>query len=122
MMDNQRSLARYTRSEISAGLPPVTIVRRAAGSQQLSLADVMRTIAKRKVPILSFAIVIFCAAATYAFLKTPSYEGVARLQIDPTRSSNLGLSDSDKSTSASTDTDSHVATEVAIIQSNTVAR
>lgn len=120
-MDIQRSLARQTHDQISAWSQGANEWRGIA-PQQVSFVDIMRTIARRKVPIICFAAIIFCAAASYAFLKTPTYEGVARLQIDPTRSSNLGLTDSDKSTSASSDTDSHVATEVAIIQSETVAR
>ena len=121
-MDSQRTLARYVRSELSAGWPPAGIERRVMVQQQLSFTDILRTIARRKVPILCFAALIFCAAAAYAFLKTPLYEGVARVQIDPTRSTDLGLNDSDKSTSTSADTDSHVGTEVAIIQSETVAK
>jgi polysaccharide biosynthesis transport protein len=120
-MDNQYGLSKYNRNDLSAERSTWAAERRTLAPQQLSFADVMRTVGRRKVPILGFAALIFCCAAAYAFLKTPLYEGVARLQVDPTRSSNLGLTDSDKSTSASTDTDSHVATEVAIIQSETVA-
>ena len=120
-MDNQRQLARYVRSELSTGWPSAQNEPRAM-AQQLSFADIMRTIARRKAPILCFAALIFSAAVAYTFLKTPLYEAIARVQIDPTRSTNLGLNDSDKSTSQSTDTDSHVGTEVAIIESETVAR
>ena len=56
----------------------------------------------------------------YIFLKTPMYEGVARLQIDPTRSTSLGLED-DKDRMATTDVDGRIKTEVSIIQSDTVA-
>jgi polysaccharide biosynthesis transport protein len=121
-MDNQRSLARFARNELSTRWPQPGFEQRAVSQQQLSFADIARTIARRKVPILCFATIVFFAAGAYAFLKTPMYEGVARLQIDPTRSSNLGLTDSDKPTPASTDAGSHVGTEVAIIQSETVER
>jgi capsular exopolysaccharide synthesis family protein len=57
--------------------------------------------------------------AIYAYMKTPVYEGVARLQIDPMRSSSLGLEDPDKSVSP--DIDGRIKTEVEIIRSNTVA-
>jgi succinoglycan biosynthesis transport protein ExoP len=120
-MDDRRSLAKYTRKELSTAWPQTGIQQRTFSRQQLSFADVLRTIARRKAPIICFAAIIFSAAAAYAFLKAPSYEGVARLQIDPTRSADLGLTDSDKSNSSSLDTDSHVGTEVAIIQSETVA-
>ena len=79
-----------------------------------------RLLVRRKAAILGFAAAIFCLVAAYTFLKTPVYEGVARLQIDPNRSASLGLDDSEKA-SASVDVDGRVKTEVAIIQSDTVA-
>src|SRR5580704_5246732 len=121
-MKKQQGLARYARNELSTRGPLPEFERHAVSQQQLSFADIVRTIARRKVPIICFAAMIFFAAGAYAFLKTPLYEGVARLQIDPTRSSNLGLTDSDRPASASTDAGSHVGTEVAIIQSETVER
>jgi succinoglycan biosynthesis transport protein ExoP len=93
--------------------------RHIVGQQQLSVADVWRTLTKRKFSILFFAALVFGLAAAYTFLKTPLYEGVARLQIDPSRSSTLGLDDNEKA--ASTDVDSRIKTEVAIIESDTVA-
>jgi polysaccharide biosynthesis transport protein len=85
----------------------------------LSIVDVWRTLAKRRFSILVFAALVFGLAAAYTFLKTPLYEGVARLQIDPSRSSSLGLDENEKA--ASTDVDSRIKTEVAIIGSDTVA-
>jgi capsular exopolysaccharide synthesis family protein len=82
--------------------------------------DLWRTLARRKVAIFGFAAAIFCLVAAYTFTRKPIYDGVARLQIDPNRSRDLNLDDSEK-TPQSVDTDSRVKTEVAIIQSNTVA-
>jgi capsular exopolysaccharide synthesis family protein len=80
---------------------------------------VWRTIARRKLVILAVTALVFGIVCQYAFLETPIYEGIARVQIDPTRSSNLGLYDGDKSNDSNTD--SRIRTEVSIIQSNTVA-
>lgn len=118
MLENNRSLIKHARHEVSVSLP-AAMERRTIAQQQLSIADVWRTLAKRKLPILGFAAIVFGLVAAYTFLKTPLYEGTARLQIDPSRSSTLGLDDSEKATS--TDVDSRVKTEVAIIQSDTVA-
>jgi len=93
--------------------------RRFVDQEQLSIADVWRILAKRKALVLVFATLILGLAVAYAFLKTPLYEGVARLQIDPSRSASLGLDESEKS--APTDIDGRIKTEVAIIQSDTVA-
>src|SRR5580700_12086300 len=111
MIERPQSIVRSSRPDLSIG--SASIERRFVGQQQLSIADVWRTLAKRKFSILVFAALVFGLAAVYAFLKTPLYEGVARLQIDPSRSSNLGLTDSDRPASASTDASSHVGTEVA---------
>jgi polysaccharide biosynthesis transport protein len=98
---------------------PRQLERRTVAPQQLSVTDIWRKVVKRKTLILGCAALMFSLAAAYVRLKTPLYEGVARLEIDPTRSSSLGLDDSDKSTS--TDSDSRVKTEVEIIKSTTVA-
>jgi capsular exopolysaccharide synthesis family protein len=94
--------------------------RPASAQQQLSLVDMWRILVRRRAVILGFAAVMVSLAAAYTFLKTPVYEGVARLEIDPNRSGSLGLDDAEKA-SASVDVDGRVKTEVAIIQSNTVA-
>src|SRR5580700_3730383 len=117
MIERPQSIVRSSRPDLSIG--SASIERRFVGQQQLSIADVWRMLAKRKFSILVFAALVFGLAAAYTFLKTPLYEGVARLQIDPSRSSSLGLDESEKS--APTDVDSRVKTEVAIIQSDTVA-
>jgi capsular exopolysaccharide synthesis family protein len=54
-------------------------------------------------------------------VKKPVYESVARLQIDPNRSSNLGLDEMLSQKLETSDTDSRILTEVQILQSDTVA-
>ena len=117
MTDKQQSIIRTSRAQLP--VPAAPMERRTVAPQQLSIADLWRSLTKRKFTILGFALVVFAAVAAYTFLKTPVYEGVARLQIDPSRSSNFGLDESEKS--GPVDVDSRVKTEVAIIQSNTVA-
>src|ERR1035438_837203 len=106
MIERQQSIIRTARADLSTG--SASIERRIVGQQQLSMVDVWRTLVKRKFSILVFAALMFGLAAAYAFLKTPLYEGVARLQIDPSRSSSLGLDESEKS--APTDIDGRIKT------------
>jgi polysaccharide biosynthesis transport protein len=87
--------------------------------QRQTAVDLWRTFNKHRALILTFAGVVFLGAALYTFSKTPVYEGVARLQIDPGRSSTLGLDEAAKFSDS--DVDSRVKTEVEIIQSGTVA-
>ena len=118
MPENSHSLVKTSRPELSARAIGA-IEGRTLAPQQLSIAELLKTLSKRKVAILSVATIIFLAVAAYTFSRTPVYEGVARLQIDPNVSSSFGLDSTDKSSSI--DTDSRLKTEVAIIQSNTVA-
>jgi succinoglycan biosynthesis transport protein ExoP len=118
-MENRQSPVRYAHPGISLRIPGA-IERRSVAPHQLSIQDICWTLAERKALILTFAAIVFCIVAAYTFLKTPMYEGVARLQIDPTRSTSLGLDD-DRDRTASTDVDGRIKTEVTIIQSDTVA-
>lgn len=118
-MENNQGLIKYPKGDAQLSLPP-TFEHRTIAPQQLSIADIFRTIGKRKGLIFAFTILVLSAVTAYIFLKTPMYEGVARLQIDPTRSTSLGLQD-DKEKPTQTDVDGRIKTEIAIIQSNTVA-
>ncbi len=119
MPENQKSLTLRPRAEVSFA-SSASMERRPAAQQQLSVVDMWQVLVRRRAAILGFAAAILCLVAAYAFLKKPVYEGVARLQIDPNRSASLGLDDSEKALSP-VDVDGRVKTEVAIIQSNTVA-
>ncbi len=120
MIDNSRSIIKTRCSELSVDVLPAIERRTVSQHQQLSLADLFRTVARRKTPMLLFAVIVLGLVGAYTFLKTPMYEGVARLQIDPTHPTNLGL-DSETDKQATTDVDSRIKTEVTIIQSDTVA-
>lgn len=124
MVERNSEIIRNPRRGISSEWAPATLVERSAQmpiQQQLTISDIWLTVAKRKWTVLGFAIVVFALVAAYTFTRVPVYEGVARLQIDPTRSTNLGLDDGDKGTSGGPDADSHIKTEVTIIQSDAVA-
>jgi capsular exopolysaccharide synthesis family protein len=98
----------------SSGMPEMP------GSEELSLDEIWRTIFKRKLAVVCFTVAAFTLAVLYTFLKTPVYESVARLQIDPTRSS-AGLDDLLKEKLGSGDSSSELVTEVKILQSNGLA-
>ena len=118
MLENQPNLIMRPRADLSFA-SPATLERHSSAPQQLSLVDMWQMLVRRRAAILVFAVAILCLVAAYTFLKTPVYEGVARLQIDPNRSASFGLDDSEKTSLV--DVDGRVKTEVAIIQSDTVA-
>jgi polysaccharide biosynthesis transport protein len=120
MRENNQRITKHVHSEFALDFPSA-LQNRIVPHGQLSVSSLWRTVVKRKYTIFGFAAIVFALAAAYAYSRTPVYEGVARLQIDPTRSTNLGLDNGDTSASGSPDADSRVKTEVAIIQSDTVA-
>lgn len=89
-------------------------------NEEQSLSSIWRTIFKRKIIILCSTLVIFSAVAVHTIRTKPVYESVVRLQIDPSRSSNLGLEDIVSEKLGSEDGDSRLQTEVKLIQSDTV--
>src|SRR5580700_1212843 len=120
MKDHYKISAQRPRTELAIGYTPPMSRRIPAGSTrpQLSALDIWRMLVERKFLIVGLTIVCGVAMAVYASMKTPVYEGVARLQIDPSHSHALKSEDSDKN---GPDIDSRVRTEVEIIRSNTVA-
>lgn len=89
--------------------------------EEQSLTSIWQTIVKRRVIIVCSALAIFCAVAAHTMRMKPVYESVVRLQIDPSRSSNLGLDDIVSERLGSDDSDSRIQTEVKLIQSDSVA-
>jgi capsular exopolysaccharide synthesis family protein len=88
---------------------------------ELSLTELLRTVFKRKLIIISSAITIFCIVAVYTLVMPRVYESVVRLQIDPSRSSSLGLDEMISEKLGSSDGNSRLLTELKVIQSDTVA-
>lgn len=89
--------------------------------EEVSLTEMRRTILKHKRLTLCTAAVIFGLVCLYTFTKAPVYEGVSRLQIDPSRSSDLGLDDMLSEKLGTGDSNSRIQTEVKVLQSDTVA-
>jgi capsular exopolysaccharide synthesis family protein len=100
---------------------PAGVQERHLAQTQFTALDLWRVVLRRKWTILGFAAAVFVLSTVYAYMRTPVYEGIARIQIDPSRSTTLGLDDSERLPGAGSDTDSHVKTEVAILQSDAVA-
>jgi hypothetical protein len=90
MPETNQSLARQQRREIY-----LRISRRAgaASPRQNGAVDRRRRAHSRKAEVSDSGFFLFsvCAMGLYGYMKTPAFEGVARLRIDPMRSSGLGL-------------------------------
>jgi capsular exopolysaccharide synthesis family protein len=89
--------------------------------EEQSFGAMWQTIVKRRVIILVTTAVIFGAVAFHTLRTKPVYESAVHLQIDPSRSSSLGLEDVVNEKLGAEDSDSRLQTEVKLIQSNTVA-
>src|SRR5258707_12054130 len=120
MIEKTYGLAKYSPAEFAVGLASRS-AERVVESRQLTAADVWDIVVRRRLTIVGLAALVLVLATAYTYTRTPVYEGVARVQIDPNRSTSMGLDDGEKPPTVNPDLDSHVKTEVAIIGSDTVA-
>jgi len=120
MHEKPQTTLKYTPSEFALDIPG-RAYESSLTQQQLTATSLWNILIKRKMTVLGFAAFVFALVAAYTYTKTPVYEAVARLQIDPSRSTSLGLDDGEKLPGPPSDIDNHVKTEAAIIQSETVA-
>jgi polysaccharide biosynthesis transport protein len=98
-------------------MPPAGAFR----EEEHSFAAIWQTIVKRRMIILCTTVLIFSAIAVHTLRTKPVYESVVRLQIDPSRTANLGLEDVVNEKLGSEDADTRMQTEVKLIQSDAVA-
>jgi len=95
-----------------AHLPQVT--------QTSPLREFVEVLWKGRWVVLSVFTVSVFASVLYVFLKTPIYRGTATIEIDPNRTSSLGLGDLVAEKLSGKDS-ARLLTEVQILESNTVA-
>jgi polysaccharide biosynthesis transport protein len=87
----------------------------------LSPADLRKIFFKRRFVILGCLLACIAIAAVLTFITTPMYEAVARIDINPSRSANLGISDLLESKPGGDMAEStRLLTEVRILQSESV--
>ena len=86
-----------------------------------SLAELWLTFWKRRHAVVFFAAGVFLLAAIYCFWKTPVYESVAQIHVDPSQQGGLGVEQLIAQQLAANDFDSRLQTQVQVIQSNTVS-
>ncbi len=103
------------------GAAPASTNGRGIQGEEVSFSGMWQTIVKRKLIIVLTTGLVFGMVAWTTLRTKPVYESMVRLQIDPSRSSNLGLEDVVNEKTAGDDVDSRMATEVKLIQSDSVA-
>jgi len=87
----------------------------------LTPGDFRKIVFKRRFVILGFLLAGVFIGALITFLTTPVYEAVSRVDINPSRSTNIGISDIINSKSGGDVSEStRLLTEVRILQSDTV--
>lgn len=83
--------------------------------------DLRKVVFKRRFVILGCLLIGILVAAVITFLATPVYEAVARIDINPSRSDNLGISDLLQTKSGGGGSEpTRLLTEVRILQSESV--
>lgn len=90
-----------------------------AGGDRLTLMDLWRVLLKQRYVILGVTIISLAGALWYALRTPPVYENIARIEIRPKESPNLGLQQL-VSQNGSNQGDQALQTEVKILQSDSV--
>jgi polysaccharide biosynthesis transport protein len=85
----------------------------------LSPSDFRKILMKRQLVILSFFALGVIVAAIITSLTVPVYESIARIDINPTQSTNIGISDIMEN-KIGADTSNRLLTQVRILQSDSV--
>lgn len=98
--------------------PPQSIER---NEFVLTPGDFRKIVFKRRFVILGFLFAGVLIGATITFLATPVYEAICRVDINPSRSTNIGISDIiDSKAGGDISESTRLLTEVRILQSDTV--
>jgi capsular exopolysaccharide synthesis family protein len=106
----------------SRGASMVPMMNNSSSEQELTLAETWRGIYKHKFIVLGVTVAVFAMVLLYTMFSPRVYESVARVQVDPNRSSTLGLDDMISAKLGATNSGEQIlATEVRIIRSDTVA-
>jgi polysaccharide biosynthesis transport protein len=88
--------------------------------ERLSLMDVWRVLMKRSFIILAVTAVFLAGAAIYTFRTMPVYESVARIEIKPNASPNVGLQSLVDEEERGGESGAALQTEILVLQSNSV--
>lgn len=103
------------------GFKPVNI-QPPAEQTVLTPGDVRKILIKRKWLIIAGILAGLIAGAVYILTATPQFEAVARVDIDPGRSTNIGINDLiEKKLTGESATSDRIQTEIRIMQSDTVS-
>jgi polysaccharide biosynthesis transport protein len=120
MVQNTQNIVKYGHFEYPLDLPPQGRDHYLK-TQALTAPDLWTIFKKRKLTIIGFAASVCALVVAYTYTRKPVYEAVARLQIDPSRPTNLGIDENEKAPGQPSSIDNYLKTEVMIIQSQTVA-
>jgi uncharacterized protein involved in exopolysaccharide biosynthesis len=89
-------------------------------SEEISISEILRIFYRRKWVTIITTLIVFSLAVAYSFLWPATYESVAVLQIDPNRTSQMGMEDL-LTSGLFSDSDRMITSEVNVLQSDTVA-
>src|ERR1039458_1402087 len=90
-------------------------------SRERTLGDYWRILRKRKWTIIVSLVVVVTAAALISLRMTPIYDGVARISISSQTPSILNFKDNQQFGERNEDQEMTIATQISILQSNTLA-
>ncbi len=87
---------------------------------EISIAEILRIFYRRKWMTIATTLIVLGLAVAYSFLWPATYQSTAVLEIDPNRTSQMGMEDL-LTGGLFSDSDRMIASEVNVLQSDTVA-
>jgi succinoglycan biosynthesis transport protein ExoP len=91
-----------------------------SGGDRVTLMELWRVLMKRRYVILVVTILSLAGALWYALRTTPVFESMARIQIQPQQTTNIGIEELIKQKQGGGETQTDLLTEVWILQSDSV--
>ncbi len=117
---NLTSIEMQSSTPFQAGQPCSPVAYRHA-SDELILAEISRTLRKRRWLILRCVVACVGISLLYVVLRSREYEGTTEIEISPTGTNSLGLSELAAKTLAPSDPTIQLQSAVQILHSNTIA-
>lgn len=90
------------------------------GGERLSLMEVWRVLMKQRYVILAVTVLSFAGGLWYALRTPPVYESIARIEIRPQETPNIGIQQLISQNQPGASSQNDLQTEMQILQSDTV--
>lgn len=117
MQDIEDNTTLSRRDSLRGGVP---VQASPQESDEISISEILRIFYRRKWIAIATTLIVLGLAVAYSFLWPSTYESTAVLEIDPNRTSQMGMEDL-LTGGLFSDSDKMITSEMSVLQSDTVA-